>query len=78
MIPKYVEKMLQRRRNLAVKLMDACIEVDRYCEKIGIDSTEKANEIGINNDAMIYCEPYTAYDLTRNEIEKVLNEGKQK
>lgn len=78
MIPKYVEKMLQRRRNLAVKLMDACIEVDRYCEKIGIDSTEKANEIGINNDAMIYCEPYTAYDFTRKEIEKVLNGGKQK
>lgn len=77
MIPKYVEKMLQRRRNLAIKLMDACNEVDRFCEKIGIDSTEKANEVGINNDVMIYCEPHTAYDLTRNEIEKVLNEGKQ-
>lgn len=77
MIPQYVEKMLEQRKKLALRLADVSTKVDEYCEKIGIDINAEADNIGLASNVMIYCEPCTAYERTRNVIEETLGE-KQK
>lgn len=39
MIPQYVVKMLEQRRNLALKLADVSAKVDEYCEKLVLTLT---------------------------------------
>lgn len=65
-VPKYVEKMLIRRRNLALKLIDACVDVDEYCQKIGIPICDKDSCLCTN--ILIYTEPEVASDKTRTAI----------
>ena len=71
-IPKYIEKLLQRRRNLALDLLGVCEEVDKYCERIGVDMCNENN--ALCSDVRIYCEPDAAYSNTKSAIEKVLKE----
>ena len=71
-VPKYVLKMLQRRADLAMKLMDACSKVDEYCEKVGVDM-DMFEENSIFTHVSIYCEPWNAYSNTLQAIEKALN-----
>ena len=75
-IPKYVEKLLERRRKLAEDLLDVCNKVDTYCEKIGVDIGDENNVL--YSDVKIYCEPYTAYLNTKSAIKKALKENKNK
>lgn len=77
MIPQYVVKMLEQRRNLALKLADVSAKVDEYCEKIGIDINAEADNIGLASNVMIYCEPCTAYERTKNAIEETLGEKQE-
>lgn len=75
-IPKYVEKMLQRRQRLAEQLADVSCNIDAYCESIGIDMTsyDVVENGALATDIKIYCEPSVAYRLTKKLIENHLNE----
>ena len=63
-IPKYIDRLLKRRTRLAEQLAEVSSELDEWLVK---------NEIPIGNDytttgCMIYCEPYTAEHLVRDDI----------
>lgn len=70
-IPKRILKLLERRCRLAQALMDVCAELDRYCEKIGIEIGDP--RAVLLTDIRIYCEPGSAYSTTKNAIQKALN-----
>lgn len=77
-VPKYVIKMVKRRTNLSRKLREACIEVDNYCEKIGLDVYHPLfGDACLCSDIRIYCEEDAGERSTLEAIEKVLNEGVQ-
>ena len=70
-IPKRILKLLERRCKLAQALMDVCSELDRYCEKIGIEVGDP--RAVLLTDIRIYCEPGNAYFTTKDAIQKALN-----
>ena len=74
-IPKYVEKLLDRREKLASQLISACCEVDEYCERIGVPICD--DEACLCTDIMIYCEPWAAKVKTRDAIIKQLEKNRQ-
>lgn len=76
MIPKYVEKLLERRSKLAVNLISVILELDDYCERIGIDMCDDSAVLGLN--PIILSEPDVAYDRTKSAIEKALKENRVK
>lgn len=75
-IPKYVERLLERRAKLALDLMDTCHKIDVYCERIGVDLSDDSNCLHTN--VMIYVEPWSAKKGTRRAIETALAERKTK
>ena len=63
-IPKYVERLIQRREQLAWELMKVSSDLDEWLER---------NNISIGTDytstgCMIYCEPEIAAKLVREDI----------
>lgn len=72
-IPLYIEKTLERRRKLAVRLAETCADLDSYCEHIGVDLSDP--DISLGSDIKIYCEPNTAYYLTREAIIDTLSKA---
>ena len=66
-IPKYVEKLLQRREKLAFELIDVCSKIDDYCEKVGVDMDDSCKN-SVLTDVTIYCEPWNARVNTREAI----------
>ena len=74
MIPKYVEKLLERRSKLAENLISIILAIDDYCERIGIDMCDDSAVIGTN--PIILSEPDVAYDRTKLAIEKALKENR--
>ena len=74
-IPKYIEKLLDRREKLASQLIDVCCDVDKYCERIGIPACN--DESCLCTDVMIYCEPWAAKVKTRDAIIKQLEKNRQ-
>jgi len=76
-IPKYVEKLLDRREKLASQLINACCEVDEYCERIGIPICNNIDETCLCTDVMIYCEPWAAKEKTREAIINQLEKNRQ-
>lgn len=75
-IPKYIERLLERRRKLAYALIDINVRIVKYCERIGV-GFEEYDEACICSSFMIYTEPDAAYDATRRAIEKQI-EGDRK
>ena len=71
-VPKYVLNLLDKRRKLANDLIGACVKVDDYCEKIGIDLTD--TNAALVTDVRIYCEPDVAYLCTYKAIKSKLND----
>lgn len=69
-IPKYVEELLQKRKNLAEQLMCVGAELDEYCETIGI--APEYDSACLCSHFMIYTEPGTAFQITKETIEKAL------
>ncbi len=63
-IPKYVERLIERRERLAWKLMVVSSELDEWLEKNGIPIGTDYTTTGY----MIYCEPRTAANLVREDI----------
>lgn len=69
-VPKYVLKLLERRRDLSRQLMEVCNKVDDYCEKIGVDFNDP--NACLLTDVRIYCEFDGAYNSTLRAIKKTL------
>lgn len=78
-VPKYVIKMLEKRSRLSRQLRNACIEVDRYCEKIGVDFNDP--DAALMTDIRIYCEEDGALFSTLKAIERalgIMDEGEER
>ncbi len=63
-IPKYVEKLIERRRKLAYELIEVDAELDDWLEKHNIPLSGDYTASG----CMIYCKPDTAAQNVRNDI----------
>lgn len=63
-IPKYVERLIQRRERLAWELMTVSSELDEWLIKNDI----QCGGDYVTTGCMIYCEPSTASDLVRQDI----------
>ena len=70
-IPKYVQRLLERRTKLAMQLMDVGSELDNYCERIGITDL---NSACLCSHVAIYCEPWNAQCVTEEAIKEALAE----
>ncbi len=73
-VPKYVLRLLERRRKLYRDLNSVCCKIDRYCEKIGVDFEDP--DACLMSDIRIYCEFDGAYGDTLAVIKKALGIGK--
>ena len=69
-VPKYVLRLLDKRRKLAQDLLSVCCEIDNYCEKIGVDFNDP--DACLMTDVRIYCEFDGAYGSTLSVIKKTL------
>lgn len=69
-VPKYVLRLLERRRRLAMELMSVCHKVDEYCKSIGVDFNDP--DACLQTDVRIYCEFDGGYDSTLSVIKKTL------
>ena len=63
-IPKYVERLIQRRERLAWELMSVSSDLDEWLEKNNIPTGTAYTLSG----CMIYCEPGAAARLVREDI----------
>ena len=63
-IPKYVERLIQRRERLALELMEVSAGLDEWLEKNNISTASDYT----SNGCMIYCEPSTTSRLVRENI----------
>lgn len=63
-IPKYVERLIQRRERLAWELTEVSSDLDEWLEKNNISTGTDYTSTG----CMIYCEPSTAARLVREDI----------
>lgn len=69
-VPKYVLRLLERRKKLSLALNSVCTQIDAYCEKIGVDFSDP--DACLNTDIRIYCEVDAGYGSTLSVIEKTL------
>lgn len=65
-LPKYVDKLIKRRMQLAFELMAVSSKLDAWLEKNGFDSTEMSDYTCTG--CMIYCEPDVAASNVRRDI----------
>lgn len=63
-IPKYVQKLIDRRYRLAIELSSVCTELDCWIEAKGIPANEDYTWSG----CLIYCEPSVAKDCIEQDI----------
>ena len=63
-IPKYVERLIDRRTRLAWELIKVSSELDGWLEKNDIPTGTDYTMTG----CMLYCEPSTAGDLVKRDI----------
>lgn len=68
-IPKYVDKLIERRMKLALELMDVSSQLDRWLENNNFDLT-KMSAYTVTG-CMIYCEPdIAAYNVRQDILNK--------
>lgn len=65
-IPKYVDKLIERRMKLAFELMAVSSQLDDWLEKNGFNSMEMSDYT--YTGCMIYCEPDVAASNVRRDI----------
>ena len=66
-IPKYIDKLIDRRCRLAEELNSVACQLDEWCEKNGIDTYTDYLCTGV----LIYSEPSTAAWHTREDIKNL-------
>lgn len=59
-IPKKIQKLIDRRKRLAMNLMSACNELDAWLQNNGADLTDLDLTDSTLSGCMIYCEPGNA------------------
>lgn len=59
-IPKYIEKLLNRREKLAYQLNDCSIKIDKFLQDNGADLLDPSICDSTATGCMIYCEPTSA------------------
>lgn len=67
---QYAKELLAIRTKAAQNLVSACVAVDEYCAKIGVDNYDNESCTGL--DIRIWCEIDGAADITLNAIKKAL------
>lgn len=65
-IPKYIDRLIERRMKLAYELMDISSQLDNWLEKNGFDLSEMSDYT--ITGCMIYCEPDAAASNLRQDI----------
>lgn len=65
-IPKYVDKLIERRMCVAFELMSLSSKLDTWLEKNGFDLNEMSDYTCTG--CMIYCEPDVAASNVRRDI----------
>ena len=63
-IPKYVEKLIDRRARLAGALMEVCWELDEWLDKNGVEAEMEDTHGGVE----IYTTPYDSAKRIRQVI----------
>lgn len=71
-IPRKIEKLLDKRAKLAIELIALNSELDQWLESKGADLTDADICDSVSSGCMIYAEPYTAYSNVMNYIENKL------
>lgn len=67
-IPKYIEKLLNRREKLAYQLNACNVKLDDWLEKNGADLTDEDICDAVISGCMIYAEPTSARCLVEYYI----------
>lgn len=65
-IPKYIDKLIERRMNLAIELQAISAQLDNWLEKNGFDLSEMSDYT--ISGCLIYCEPIVAAKDLRQDI----------
>lgn len=65
-IPKYIDKLIEKRMNLAIELQATSSQLDNWLEKHGFDLSEMSDYT--ISGCLIYCEPTVAARDVRRDI----------
>lgn len=68
-IPKRIEKLLDKRQQLAENLIAINCEIDTWLENKGVDLNDPDISDAVLSGCMIYTEPSTAKDMVKTFIE---------
>lgn len=71
-IPKNIQKLIDKREQLAIDLMDTESKLDQWLEKNGADFNDPDLTDCTITGCMIYAEPWTAKELVMNYIREKL------
>lgn len=63
-IPKYVQKLIDKRCKLADQLAEVCYDLDEWLDKNGIECEDCDTHTGVE----IYCNPYSSRQRIMNAI----------
>jgi hypothetical protein len=63
-IPKYIDKLIDRRARLAGDLMDVCLELDEWLDKNSVEVETEDTHSGVE----IYVNPYDSAKRIRQAI----------
>ncbi len=67
-IPKKIQRLLIRRERLAMDLISAVNDIDKWLEENGADMTDPMLVDSTISGCMIYCEPWNARSNVENYI----------
>lgn len=67
-IPKNIQKLIDKREQLAIDLMDTEQKLDQWLEKNGADLNDPDLTDSTISGCMIYAEPWAAKELVMNYI----------
>lgn len=67
-IPKNIQKLIDKREQLAIDLMDTEQKLDQWLEKNGADLNDPDLADSTISGCMIYAEPWAAKELVMNYI----------
>lgn len=76
-IPKEMQKLLNKRFEYAIALMDVCAQVDDWLDRHGADLSDPDLADGVLTSCMIYMEPGTAQRIVKDYIRNNMNDGVQ-
>ena len=74
-VPKHIKNLVVKRTLLSRRLRKVCSELDKYCDKIGLNAYHPLfGDAVLSSDVRIYCEEDAGFFSTLEAIETVLAE----